>query len=322
MHFVDLATVKANLVKTDTVNDLFIETLLGFIDARIVNLCNQQLFLTQRQLTFKGNGSTTKVLPNFPVLNETNLSTGLPYLAALETVTNYPSTAGGTVTWTAVTGFWQFQNQTVGGWQVFYQPGFVANTVWGTGLWVGYGSPPGYRNYRVTYGYGFPVQNQLLYVTGSGTGTFQLQWNGQTTAAIAFNATVATVQTAVNAFTGKAGTLTISGATLGSGTQVATFSDAADAMPLTVVNPTLAPNTIIAATAATGVLSDVQQVAMEMADILFKQSEILGLEGGGRLGIDSITNSTALGISMTTRFTKETGKWKNMLQPYTLIPSP
>ena len=320
MHFASLAQVKAALVKTDATNDLFIENALNAIDARIVQLCNQQLFLTQKKLQFTRNGKTLKVIPNFPVFNIINTAGGVnqPYLANLQYTSNFPTLAGQVRTWTNVTGYWEFQpgESGIGGWRVYYEPGFygglLGTGLWGQNNWGGEGNG-GDLNYLLTYAYGQPMPLIVLYTAGTGSGTFQISYNGTTSSAISYAASAATVQAAFPAPT--YGTVAVAGTSLAAGFTI-TFSNPADALPVNIINP--AGSTIIAATAnASGVLNDVAQVETEWAAILFKESDILGLDGG-RLGVNSTTDSTPMGISHTVNNKDLIPRWRMVLSAYTL----
>ncbi len=78
MALVDPRTLKLylNLDVADTSQDEFISILLAWSDAQIVNMCGQQIALTQPEpLIFDGNGRTEYVIPNHPVQSIVSLKT-------------------------------------------------------------------------------------------------------------------------------------------------------------------------------------------------------------------------------------------------------
>lgn len=84
--------------------------------------------------------------------------------------------------------------------------------------------------------------------SGATAGTFTLTWNGETTAAIAYNATAAAVLAALQALTGFPATATASGGALGTAAVVVTVP--ADAATMTDT-ATLTGGTLTIVTAAT-----------------------------------------------------------------------
>lgn len=125
---------------------------------------------------------------------------------------------------------------------------------------------------------------QTATVTGTPTGgTFTLTWSGQTTAAIAYNATAATVQTALAALSNiGAGNVTVSGSA--GGPYTVTFVGALASTDVAVIAATSSltggssPGVTIATTTAGGAAS-ASNGQQTLVGFLFTATEILNRDG-------------------------------------------
>ena len=122
MHLTDISTLKNYLNVTSTANDSMFDQLQSFVDARILNICNQSIMQTTRTYTFDGNGTVIKVLPNFPV-------TALASLARRASIVSGWTSAG------VLSSDFELTEDN----RIYYPAGFT------TGL----------RNYQAVYTYGY-----------------------------------------------------------------------------------------------------------------------------------------------------------------------
>ena len=127
---VDKLTLKAylKLSATDTTQDDFLDTLLSWSDSQIVNICGQQIALTQPSPhIINGNGGVYYTLPNTPIRS----------IVSLKSRSN-SNTTNWDVTYTpfgSTAGDYELQGDTI-----YFPGGFAA----------GYGG-----NYQVVYKYGY-----------------------------------------------------------------------------------------------------------------------------------------------------------------------
>lgn len=328
MHLVDLITAKQYFNNEQQQNiDWFLDSIQTWVDGRIVDICNQQIALTQyadpdgnQGYQFAGNGTNTKMLPNFPARKVINQSTGLPYNTSLLYTSQYPSAPGGQRVWSPVQSWWEIQNDDAGVSRVYNQGGFYGNSLFGGGWSLGWGWGTADRNWLLNFVYGYPAIVQMLYTLGNPTsGTFTITWNNQTTGALLYNATASDVKAALLALTGMDANVQVIGGALPS-MIVVTFSGSQYGFPMTTTDSLIGASGVlpVSAVSTNQMPATIRRIATEMFDIIFKESDLKGL-AGSRLGLSSITVNN-LGSSVTTTFNNNMARWAAELRPFTLLP--